>query len=146
MCKSSFRVKKFKNGRPSRDNHESSKYVHFIWGVYASECGGVLRTKTRSLWTSSQLSRSNKSYYQWYGADLFCLAALLHILYVYVLGHDSVKFHHNVCSSEILLCRKSSIRYYPYIIFHPNAIRNLPWNWIKYYIRKVPSGTFIITQ
>jgi hypothetical protein len=26
------------------------------------------------------------------------------------------------------------------------AIRNLPWNWIKYYIRKVPSGTFIITQ
>jgi hypothetical protein len=22
-----------------------------------------------------------------------------------------------------------------------NAIRNLPWNWIKYYIRKVPSGT-----
>ena len=29
------------------------------------------------------------------------------------------KFHHNVCSSEILLCRKSSIRYYPKIIFHP---------------------------
>jgi hypothetical protein len=26
------------------------------------------------------------------------------------------KFHHNVCSSEILLCRKSSIKYYPYII------------------------------
>ena len=34
-------------------------------------------------------------------------------------GVTEYRFHHNVCSSEILLCRKSSIRYYPYIIFHP---------------------------
>jgi hypothetical protein len=31
-------------------------------------------------------------------------------------------------------------------IIASNAIRNLPWNSIKYYILKVPSGTFIITQ
>ena len=42
---------------------------------------------------------------------------------IYIICIDNsvteYKFHHNVCSSEILLCRKSSIRYYPYIIFHP---------------------------
>jgi hypothetical protein len=43
------------------------------------------------------------------------------------------KFHHNVCSSGICLCRKSSIRYYPYIIFHP-AWLNLLFSVCSMYV------------